>query len=110
MADRWWLCVGRAASCGGFYGKVGRRTLPTGRQSLVGSVGRFRSACCGEGRRQLAALSLPTRRMWSDADKLLLNATPRIFTCELSRVMLESGGGSVELSTFLDSRRGRGLS
>jgi len=32
--------------------------------------------------------------MWSDADKLLLNATPRILS-ELSRVMSGSGGGRV---------------
>jgi len=32
--------------------------------------------------------------MWSDADKLLLNATPRIFS-ELSRVVSGSGSGRV---------------
>jgi len=33
--------VGRAAGCGGFYGKVSRRTPPTARRSLVGLAGRI---------------------------------------------------------------------
>jgi len=44
------------------------------------------------------ALSLTMRRMWSDADRLLLNVTPRIFS-ELSWVM--SGAVAAEFSTFL---------
>ena len=36
--------------------------------------------------------------MWSDADKLLLNATPRILR-ELFQVMSGSGGGSFQVSS-----------
>jgi len=42
----------------------------------------------------VCAVSLTMRRMWSDADRLLLNVTPRILS-ELSRVMSGSGGGII---------------
>jgi len=45
-------CIGRVAGYGGFYWRVGCRTPPAGRRSLVVPVGKIHSVCCGEERRR----------------------------------------------------------
>ena len=45
-------CIGRVAGYSGFYWRVGRRTSPAGRRSLVVPADRIHSVCCGEERRR----------------------------------------------------------